>query len=278
MNNVSLCHPSNFKNTVIRRRDIEKVHDWVRDRYVDAQKLSREQMLIALRDYMLIRLPMKIGLRNSEIRMLRIEDINFEDRSFEVLDSKKYERFPLPLDVLTLQLIQDLVGTRREGFVFQHVASWTHVKADQPLSRVQIWNIIHDIAEKAGVKGFNPRLLRHYFACHWIYVEKKNVVTLQRLLRHSDLSVTFFYTKALSFFEDDQDEYDGVRSDAFQEVEESAKIPLQNQIAGPNLVSLEDSICKVCSNLFLCKFAPLPLCVTSCRFKVVKPIGISQYH
>jgi integrase len=197
---------------------------------------------------------MKIGLRNSEIRMLRIENIDFEDRTFQVLDSKKYELFPLPLDILTLQLIKDLIGKRQEGYVFTHQGSWTHVKADQPLSRVEIWQIIHDIAEKAGVKRFSPRLLRHYFAAHWIYVEKKNVVTLQGLMRHSDLSVTFFYTRRLTFFEDWQREYDGVKNGPFQEFEKES-----------NPVSIEDSVCKNCSNLSICKFAPLPSCVSRCR-------------
>jgi hypothetical protein len=220
---------------------------------------------------------MKIGLRTGEIATLKIENIDFEDRTFQVLDSKKLTLFPLPLDVLTLQLIQDLVGKRREGYVFGHVGSWTHVKAEQPLSRVEIWQIIHDTAQKAGVEGVSPRLLRHYFACHWIYVERKSVVTLQRLMRHSDLSVTFFYTRALSFFEDDQDEYDGVKADPFVDTVDS---PLKNSLRENQqpTFSLEESICKVCSNLHLCKFAPLAPCVTSCKFKMVKLEGIRQYH
>jgi len=259
------------KNIVIRRRDIERVHDWARES-------------CKLRDFLLIRVIMKIGLRNSELRMLRIEDVNFEDRTFQVLDSKKYELFPLPLDVLTLQLIKDLVGDRKEGLVFQHT-TWQYQRCDQPLSKVEIWHVVHDIGEKAGVKGLSPRLLRHYFACHWIYVEKKSLVTLQRLMRHNNIATTFFYTKRLIFFEDMQREYDGVRNGPFIEFEKEVNVKVsegspQVQIPAEQqpTFSLEESICKVCSNLHLCKFQPLPACATHCKFKVVKLEGIRQYH
>jgi hypothetical protein len=228
---------------------------------------------------------MKIGLRTSEIRTLRIENINFHDRTFQVLDSKKLTLFPLPLDVLTLQLIHDLIGMRSKGYVFVHTGTWTRVKADKPLTRAAIWQIIREIAEKADVKGFNPRILRHYFAANWAYVEKKSVIGLQRILRHSNLAVTSVYLSRLIFYEDLQKEYDSVRNEPFQEPEKEfghgmTEFPLQNQTANSNLapVNLENTICSVCSNVHLCKFAPLPPCVTSCRFKAVKKEGVVQYY
>jgi integrase len=252
------------KNIVIRRRDIERVHDYARKN-------------CCARDFLLIRLPMKIGLRNSEIRMLRIEDINFEDRTFQVLDSKKKEFFPLPLDLLTLELIQQLIGTRQEGYVFAHIGSWTTIKKDAPLSRVEIWQIIHDIALEAGVKGFNPRILRHYFAANWGYVEKKTLIGLQRIMRHSNLAVTSCYLSRLIFYEDLQNEFDGVKNEPFAEFTDNS---LKNGLSTNQqpTFSLEESICKPCGNLPICRFAPLAPCVTACKNKLVKVTGISQYH
>jgi integrase len=220
---------------------------------------------------------MKIGLRNSEIRTLKIQNIDFEDRTFQVLDSKKYTLFPLPLDVLTLQLIKDLIGKRQEGYVFAHQGSWTTVKKDAPLSRVEIWQIIHDIAEAAGVKGFSPRILRHYFAAHWGYVEKKTLIGLQRIMRHSNLTVTSCYLSRLIFYEDLQNEYDGVKNEPFVEFTDNS---LKNGLSTNQqpTFNLEESICKPCSNLHLCKYAPLPPCVTACKHKLVKVTGIAQYR
>jgi hypothetical protein len=251
---------------VIKRSDVEHVHAY-------AQQHANP------RDFLILHIPMKIGLRNSEIRSLRIEHIDFENRSFQVLDSKKYTFFPLPLDMLSLQLVKDLVGERCEGLVFTHRGSWTKVKADEPLSRVEIWQIIHDIAEKVGVKGFNPRILRHYFAAHWVYDEKKSLVTLQRILRHKSLAVTQVYLSKLSFFEDVQREFDGVQNSPL--VPETTQLQL-NDVSQFNTRNSKqvgwvagETICNGCSNLALCrswtqKNSPLPSCASECRFKPEK--------
>lgn len=229
---------------IIRRSDVEHVHDYARQNACP-------------RDFLIIHIPMKIGLRNSEIRTLRIENIDFENRSFEVLDSKKYELFPLPLDMLSLELIKDLVGDKQEGYVFTHLGSWTQVKADEPLSRVEIWQIFHDIALEAGVKDFNPRMARHYFAVHWAVVEKKSVVTLQRILRHKSLAITQIYLGKLVFFEDIQTEFEGIQN---QPILDQTRLSDALRIS-PN------SICEGCGYVEFCKFAPLPSCASECRFK-----------
>jgi hypothetical protein len=249
---------------IIRRSDVEHVHNYARQNACP-------------RDFLIIHIPMKIGLRNSEIRTLKIENIDFENHSFEVLDSKKYELFPLPLDMLSLELIQDLIGERQEGYVFTHQGSWTQVKAEQPLSRVEIWQIVHDIAEEVGVKGFNPRILRHYFAAHWIFDLKGSLVVLQRLLRHKNLTVTTIYVSKLGFFEDIQKAYEGIQNSPLipettdgkrgdisrrgvTSPEDILKVTCAQKVAG-------ETICNGCEHVGFCKFAPLPSCASECRFK-----------
>ena len=250
---------------IIRRSDVEHVHDYARQNAYP-------------RDFLIIHIPMKIGLRNSEIRTLKIENIDFENHSFKVLDSKKYELFPLPLDMLSLELIQQLIGERQEGYVFTHQGSWTNVKRDEPLSSVEIWQITHDIALKAGVKGFNPRILRHYFAAHWIFDLKGNIVVLQRILRHKNLTVTTIYVSKLSFFEDIQKAYEGIQNsplvlkepsetgcDMSQKASSSMPIGEQRRLLGSGT-----TICDGCGYVGFCKFAPLPQCASECRFKQTK--------
>jgi len=150
---------------------------------------------------------MKIGLRTGEIASLKIENIDFQDRSFNVLDSKKKRLYPLPLDSVTLQFIQDLIEKRVEGYVFAHTETWKHKLKDKPVSNVYIWQKVKEIGQKAGVQQFNPRLLRHFFAATWAIVEKKSIEGLRRILRHKNLSVTHRYLSRLVFFEDIQQEY-----------------------------------------------------------------------
>lgn len=159
---------------VIRRGDVERVEAYARD--------HRD-----LRDYLMIRLPMKIGLRTHEIATLTVEDINFEDRSVRVLDSKKHRFYPLPLDVLTLQLIRDLTEGL-QGLVFRHK---TYKKNEgKPLTNVSIWKTVRVIGEHAGVHGFHPRILRHYFAADWHIVQHKSIEGSRRILRHKNLCDT----------------------------------------------------------------------------------------
>jgi integrase len=248
---------------IIKRSDVERVHEYAREH-------------ASPRDFLLIRLPMKIGLRTSEIRTLKIENINFHERSFMVLDSKKYTFFPLPLDVLTLQLIQDLNGMKNKGYVFEHKNSWTYTKKDQPLSRVQIWTIIHEIAEKAGVPGFNPRILRHYFAAMylreqeekpgWIKKRRRTLETLRKILRHSHLGVTQIYLSKLTFFEDMQEEYESVQNEPFEEFPDIIeKFSQQNQ--------LYRQLCAKCKHEPICKFKEqlqLSPWAEGCRFYAPK--------
>lgn len=219
--------------TVIRRTDIEHVHDYAREH-------------CSGRDYLIVRLPMKVGLRTGEIASFRIENIDFDTRSFQVLDSKQKILYPLPLDVVTLQLVQDLIRERLEGYVFTRTRSWKHVKKDLPLSVQEIWHIIREIGRNAGVEGFKPRMLREYFAANWAQTEKKSLPTLQQILRHRSLETTQVYINKLVFFEDVQREYDQ---------------------GGPVMT---DCICKDCSIVGVCRFAPLPSCVEGCRFKQSK--------
>lgn len=216
--------------TIIRRSDVEHIHDYARQNCTE-------------RDYLIVRLPMKIGLRTGEIASFRIENIDFDTRSFQVLDSKQKVLYPLPLDIVTLQLIQDLIRERLEGYVFTRARSWKHVKKGMPLSVQEIWHVIHAVGADAGVEGFKPRMLREYFAANWAITEKKSLPVLQQILRHKSLETTQVYINKLVFFEDVQREYDQ---------------------GGPVMT---DCICKDCSIVNVCRFAPLPSCVEGCRFK-----------
>jgi len=226
---------------IIRRVDVEKVHDYAR-------------INCDLRDYLLIRLPMKIGLRTREIATLTVEDIDFQTRSFRVLDSKKHRFYPLPLDVLTLQLIKDLTNGLR-GLVFRHK---TYKRNEgKPLTNVTIWKAVRVIGECAGVKGFHPRVLRHFFACDWHIVQHKSIEGLRRILRHKNLSVTHSYLARLVFFEDIQKEF------------EETQNPYVNVDSNPRSSGFYEEYCSRCTHEQVCSLKQ-QMCsckgATGCRF------------
>jgi integrase len=235
------------KTIIIRLSDVSKVYNHA------LRKYEQSPTKLNLRNFVIIRVARKNGLRNSEIRTLEIERIDFEQRSFQVLDSKKHVFLPLPTDVLTLQFIKDLIDPRVNGYVFIHEGSWTQVKADQPLSRVEIWQIVHDIAEEAGVAKFNPRHFRQALAYEWYKKtknpnSKKTMKDLQQFLRHAHSKTTDIYVDKFYSFPDLQRAFD-----------DDETVPFN-----------EGCICNKCSIFETCKFAPLPSCASECRFKPEK--------
>ena len=237
---------------IIRRADILKVHDYARQH-------------CCLRDYLLIRLPMKIGLRTGEICSLRVENINFEDKTFYVVDSKRKKLYPLPLDVLTLQLIQDLIGPRREGYVFTrevYSRSWSHVKKGMPLHVATIEKVVEKIGLAVGVEGLTPRLLRHFFAAEW-HRQGGSLELLRRILRHKSLAYTQFYLSRLVYFEDLQGEYQRLQSGPIIDEAYVPKPPPQIQVTQPAL----PKICSSCANLPICRLVDrMPSWATGCQY------------
>lgn len=240
---------------VIHKADVVRVAEYARN-------------YMGLRDYLLIRLPMKIGLRTSEICTFQIQDINLHDRSFRVLDSKKHERFPLPLDAVTLELILELVGSQEKGYVFRRLKKrpW---KTGMPLRRETVYMRVRHIGEEAGVEGFHPRVLRRYFAAMWVYGDpdlppgqrvKGSLETLRRILRHNNLAVTTAYVSKLVFFEDMQREYNELQQSPIR------PDPVQTP-AGDLAGCIHRETCKhyrpgsskVCIHIDICRhYAPQP--------------------
>jgi site-specific recombinase XerD len=240
---------------IVRRCDILRVHDYARQN-------------CDLRDYMLIRLPLKVGLRTGEECSLCVEDIDFRNHSFNVTDSKSKRAYPLPLDPVSLQLIQDLVGQRLTGYVFTQKSSWRHAREGKRLTDSTVWIRVKRIAEAAGVQHFNPRLLRHFFAADW-NLQGKNIEVLRRILRHKSLAYTQFYLARLVFWEDVQREYQSIQDGPF--VGGVKPLPLQMQSAEPMLSSFYQEWCVTCGHAQLCKLIDqTPAWATGCHFYVVK--------
>ena len=221
-----------YKPVVIRRNDIVKVIDYARKN-------------CSLRDYLLIRLAAKLGLRTGELAALNIEDLNFEELTVQVTDSKKHRKLTLPCDPLTMELLKQLVNGRRKGPVF---LSNNHAcKKPARMAVVSVWWRIREIARRAGVEDFKPRYFRYYFAAEWVRAGK-NLELLRRLLRHDNIENTMRYVQRLTFFEDLQAEY--------------------LDFTGLPFKKADGSVCERCVYSDICKYAGrLPKFAKCERFK-----------
>lgn len=135
------------------------------------------------------------GLRVSELINLKISNINFKE-NFIAVEGKGGKTRLVPLAEVTAKYIRDYTGNVRcnvkrnkkyEDLVFLN-------NRGTGLSRVIIFTIIKELAQKAGIiKKISPHTFRHSFATHLL----QNGVDLrfiQEMLGHSSITTTQIYT------------------------------------------------------------------------------------
>jgi integrase/recombinase XerD len=134
---------------------------------------------------LIISLLYSTGLRVSELVNLKVDDINFQDRSGWVRRGKgaKDRIFILP-ENLTKEL-QEYLNGREHKFIFSK---------GEPLTTRNIQKIIKGTKSRAGIsKKVTPHTMRHSFATH-LLEQGTDIRLIQTMLGHSSLSTTQVYT------------------------------------------------------------------------------------
>lgn len=158
----------------------------IKDRNVleKMKEYLREQNI---RNYLLFRIGINLGLPVQELLHLRVEDILgksevcFGDYQIRISETLQKE-------------IEFSLGKRKTGYVFKK-------PSNKPLSRFQLYNIIKDAAAASGFKGAVGALtLRKTFA-YWAYKEQLIYLPLlSKYLGHHTVTYT------LNFMEEDMNE------------------------------------------------------------------------
>ncbi|HOX78374.1 MAG TPA: site-specific tyrosine recombinase XerD [Bacteroidales bacterium] len=135
------------------------------------------------------------GLRVSELTGLKISDIRFNEGFLSVIGKGNKQRLvPVgqkalkQLDIYIHQIRSHIPVQRGfEDIIFLN-------NRGKGLSRVMIFYIIKDLAEKAGVrKTISPHTFRHSFATHLIE-GGADLRAVQEMLGHSSITTTEIYT------------------------------------------------------------------------------------
>lgn len=137
---------------------------------------SKLQNIQNNRDYILFTILWETGARISEVLNLRIEHINYDNRTINIYSLKKMGESIriLPLDQETLRKLSMLIDPKKKsGLVFD-------------IGRKQAWNLCHEYF------GINPHAIRHSRAIDLI-THGTNIEIVRRLLGHTRLDVTQIY-------------------------------------------------------------------------------------
>ena len=229
------------KTIILRRTDFLKLHDYALNH-------------ASLRDFCIIRVPMKCGLRPGEVRCLSWEQVDFETLTLNVVDSKKYETFPVPMDPMTADYLRQLRCKYTSKWVFPHDPeshTWKHWT--NPLSYDAFTKIVKKLARLAGCvswKKMTLYMLRHYFAANWAYPQDGkspgNLHTLCNILRQSNIMVTHVYLRHFVFYEDEQAEYNRLQAGPF-----ASNLQLQGQGGSSEFL---ERWCSRCDREATCRF------------------------
>ncbi|MDY6069537.1 MAG: site-specific tyrosine recombinase/integron integrase [Opitutales bacterium] len=146
------------------------------------------------RDSAMFELMYSSGLRVSELCSLKGTDINFDENFLRIKGKgSKVRLVPFGKDardklVDYIRNIRCTVKNIKSDVLFI-------TKRGTPLSRKTFWGNIKKYAAQCGIeKNVKPHILRHSFATHLLR-NGANLLSIQEMLGHSDLSTTQIYTE-----------------------------------------------------------------------------------
>jgi len=135
------------------------------------------------------------GLRVSEMTNLKISDVRFNDGFISVIGKGNKQRL-VPAGEGALRQLQTYIHQTRshikiqkgqEDYIFLN-------NRGKKLSRVMVFYIIKNLAEKAGIrKTISPHTFRHSFATHLIE-GGADLRAVQEMLGHASITTTEIYT------------------------------------------------------------------------------------
>jgi len=132
------------------------------------------------------------GLRLTETQLLKIKDIDLDNKIIYVRNGKRDKERMTILPESTRIDIDYFLKYRVENnnpYLFSHWGSQTKY-----LSKKSFQIVVKSAGELVGCNGWHPHLLRHAFATHLL--EKGiDLRTIQKMLGHSKLETTQIYTQ-----------------------------------------------------------------------------------
>ena len=140
------------------------------------------------RDLMLLKCMYFLGLRNSEVQTLKLDDIDLLNRNVKVVQSKRKKDRYVPIQAGFVDEMKVWIGDRQEGYLIPG-------RRNRPLSDRHIRRIVKQYARLANVRKYDeihPHTLRHSYATH---LQNRGVPlnAIQKLLGHENVETTTIY-------------------------------------------------------------------------------------
>ena len=132
------------------------------------------------------------GLRVSELISLKIQDVFFDDQIVRVIGKGNKQRL-VPMSEEAVKQV-NLYLMCRPQLAVNHSDILFLNRRGRPLTRIMIFNIIKEAAERVGIKkNISPHTFRHSFATHLLQ-GGASIRQVQEMLGHESIVTTEIYT------------------------------------------------------------------------------------
>ncbi len=145
------------------------------------------------RDYAVILLLMRLGLRACEVAVLRLEDIDWRAGEITIHGkAQRLDRLPLPVEVG-----EAIAAYLRHGRPPERALREVFVRSIAPraaLTRGAVGCLVRRASIRAGLTPFGPHRLRHTLACDMVRAGVP-LHQIGQVLRHADATSTSIYAR-----------------------------------------------------------------------------------
>jgi integrase/recombinase XerD len=148
----------------------------------------------SLCDQAILELAYASGLRLSELKNLRLEQLHLDAGFINVIGKGNKERV-VPVGKKAVESLNRYIEVGRPKFVTpKSPANVFLTKRGTPFAAVTLWLRIKNRVRRAGVsRNITPHMLRHSFATH-LLEHGADLRVIQELLGHANISTTEIYT------------------------------------------------------------------------------------
>ena len=148
---------------------------------------------IIRRDELVIEILYQTGIRQSELRNIKDNDIDTNKQTIKILGKRNKERI-IPIEKDLINLISRYLNLRNKQFPERKNNNLIVNNKGEESTPKFIYNIVHKILkEVTTVEQKSPHVLRHTFATHLLN-RGADIRAIQKMLGHNNLSSTQVYT------------------------------------------------------------------------------------
>jgi len=149
-----------------------------------------------LRDRAMLEVLYATGMRNQELRQLKLNDIDLKEHVVRIVDGKGGKDRILPLGKIACEYLDKYIQEARPIFLKNNNESTLFLSTKKAsLRRNTLSRLVSQYAKEAGIKkAVSAHSLRHTCATHMLK-NRANLRHIQALLGHKNLNTTQRYTK-----------------------------------------------------------------------------------